>query len=44
MTVLKSVLEALAVGDALGMPTEFMTQSDIDQIYPDNENLKRIQI
>jgi len=34
MTVLKSILEALAVGDALGMPTEFMTQKDIDQVYP----------
>ena len=34
MTVLKSVLEALAVGDALGMPTEFMTQTDIDQVFP----------
>lgn len=35
MTVLKSVLEALAVGDALGMPTEFMTQEAIDQVYPE---------
>ena len=39
MTVLKSVLEALAVGDALGMPTEFMTQTDIDQIYPEINEL-----
>ena len=39
MTVLKSVLEALAVGDALGMPSEFMTQSDIDQIYPEINGL-----
>lgn len=39
MTVLKSVLEALAVGDALGMPTEFMTQADIDAIYPDIRTL-----
>ena len=34
MSVLKSVLEALACGDALGMPTEFMTQKDIDRIFP----------
>lgn len=39
MTVLKSVLEALAVGDALGMPTEFMTQSDIDKVYPEIHDL-----
>lgn len=31
---IKSILEALAVGDALGMPTEFMTQADIDKVYP----------
>ena len=30
----KHILEALAVGDAMGMPTEFMTQKDIDRIYP----------
>lgn len=28
------MLEALAVGDAMGMPTEFMTQGDIEKIYP----------
>ena len=39
MTVLKSVLEALAVGDALGMPTEFMTQTDIDRVYPEINGL-----
>lgn len=33
MNALKPVLEALAVGDAMGMPTEFMTQEDIDRIY-----------
>ena len=35
MSILKSVLEALAVGDALGMPTEFMTQKAIDEVYPE---------
>ena len=39
MSVLKSVLEALAVGDALGMPTEFMTQTDIDRVYPEINGL-----
>ena len=39
MQKIKSILEALAVGDALGMPTEFMTQKDIDQIFPVIENL-----
>ncbi|MBE6979065.1 MAG: hypothetical protein E7431_01640 [Ruminococcaceae bacterium] len=39
MTVLKSILEALAVGDALGMPTEFMTQTDIDRVYPEINGL-----
>ena len=32
MEKIKYILEALAVGDALGMPTEFMTQADIDKI------------
>lgn len=32
--MIKSVLEALAVGDAMGMPTEFMTQEDIDRVFP----------
>lgn len=36
---IKSILEALAVGDALGMPTEFMTQADIDRVYPVIETL-----
>lgn len=40
MTALKHVLEALAVGDALGMPTEFMTQKDIDAIFPDIQGLQ----
>ena len=31
---IKAILEALAVGDAMGMPTEFMTLSDIDAIFP----------
>ena len=35
MSVLKSVLEALAVGDAMGMPSEFMTQKAIDEVYPE---------
>ena len=39
MNTLKHVLEALAVGDALGMPTEFMTQSDIDRIFPEIHGL-----
>ena len=39
MSILKSVLEALAVGDALGMPTEFMTQKAIDEVYPEIETL-----
>ena len=39
MNTFKSVLEALAVGDALGMPAEFMTQADIDQIYPEIREL-----
>ncbi len=39
MTIIKSVLEALAVGDALGMPTEFMTQADIDKVYPEINDL-----
>jgi len=39
LTVLKSILEALAVGDALGMPTEFMTQTDIDRVYPEINGL-----
>lgn len=34
MSGFKHILEALAVGDAMGMPTEFMTQSDIAEIYP----------
>lgn len=34
MTAIKAILEALAVGDAMGMPTEFMTQEDIDAIFP----------
>ena len=33
------ILEALAVGDAMGMPTEFMTQKDIDRIYPTIDTL-----
>ena len=40
MTVLKSVLEAHAVGDALGMPTEFMTQTDIDRVSPEINGLE----
>ena len=39
MSILKSVLEALAVGDALGMPTEFMTQKAIDEVYPEINGL-----
>ena len=39
MEKIKYILEALAVGDALGMPTEFMTQADIDKIYPVIEGL-----
>ena len=39
MDILKDVLESLAVGDAMGMPTEFMTQRDIDRIYPDIHTL-----
>ena len=39
MSVLKSILEALAVGDALGMPTEFMTQEAIDKVYPEINGL-----
>ena len=35
MTILKSILEALAVGDAMGMPSEFMTQKAIDEVYPE---------
>lgn len=31
---IKAILEALAVGDAMGMPTEFMTLSDIDAVFP----------
>ena len=34
MHKIKAILEALAVGDAMGMPTEFMTQEDIDAIFP----------
>lgn len=40
MTALKNVLEALAVGDAMGMPTEFMTQRDIDAVFPDIQGLQ----
>lgn len=29
----KAVIEALAVGDALGMPTEFMTRNEIKSVY-----------
>jgi len=39
LKLIKSVLEALAVGDALGMPSEFMTQKDIDEVYPDIQTL-----
>lgn len=39
MNIFKSILEALAVGDALGMPTEFMTLADIDQVYPEIHEL-----
>lgn len=31
---IKAILEALAVGDAMGMPTEFMTQEDINAVFP----------
>ena len=34
------ILEALAVGDAMGMPTEFMTQKDIDTVFPDIQGLQ----
>lgn len=34
MNAIKAILEALAVGDAMGMPTEFMTQEDIDAVFP----------
>ena len=39
MNNLTPVLEALAVGDAMGMPTEFMTQQDIDKVFPDIQGL-----
>ena len=39
MNKLTPVLEALAVGDAMGMPTEFMTQKDIDKVFPDIQGL-----
>lgn len=39
MNSFTSILQALAVGDAMGMPTEFMTQADIDQIYPQIDTL-----
>jgi len=31
--IIKSVLESLAVGDAVGMPTEFMTRQQIKKIF-----------
>ncbi len=39
MKLFEEILEALAVGDAMGMPTEFMTQKDIDQVFPTIQGL-----
>lgn len=39
MRKFKAILEALAVGDAMGMPTEFMTQEDIDSVFPPIDKL-----
>lgn len=39
MDIIQAIWEALAVGDAMGMPTEFMTQQDIDRIYPGIQGL-----
>lgn len=39
MTSFTSLLQALAVGDAMGMPSEFMTQEAIDQVYPEINTL-----
>lgn len=36
---IRSILEAFCVGDAMGMPTEFMTQQDIIKIYSKIDSL-----